>query len=102
VRDGAVVSNCSQWPVLDGLSSCLLQARRVLRAKLGLGEVDARLSRDPEGEIMPNLSLRLYRQLLRFLPAVFGVVPLCLPLRYARLRLHVENGWGGGGERRGR
>ena len=74
----------------------------MLRAKLGLGKVDAWLSRDLEGETVPNLSLRLYKQLLRLLPAVFSVAPLCLPLRYAPLRLHVEDGWGGGRERRGR
>lgn len=60
------------------------------------------LSRDLEGKTMPNLSLRLYRQPIRLLPAVFGVTLLCLPPGYAGLRLHVEEGWGDGGERRGR
>jgi hypothetical protein len=55
----------------------------VLRAKLGLGKVDAWLSRDLEGETVPNLSLRLYKQPLRLLSAVFSVILPCLPLRYA-------------------
>ena len=71
VGDGAVVSDCGKWPVLDGLSSCLLQARRVLRANLEFGKVDARLSRDLEGETMLNMSLRSYKLLSRLLPAVF-------------------------------
>jgi hypothetical protein len=35
-----------------------------------------------------------YKPLLR-LPAVFGVMLLCLLLGYARLRSYVEAGWGG-------
>jgi hypothetical protein len=33
--NGVVVSNCGQRPVLNGLSSCLLQARRVFEAEPG-------------------------------------------------------------------
>jgi hypothetical protein len=97
--DGAVVSNCDQRPVLNDLSSWLLQARRVFEAEPGFCKVDAQISRDLEGETMPNLSLRLYKQPPRLLPAVFGVTLLCLPLGYARLRLHVKTV---GATRRGR
>jgi hypothetical protein len=63
----------------------------VLRAKPKLYKVDARLSRDLEGETMLNLSLRFYKQLLRLLLAVFSVLLLCPPLRYARMRPHVKD-----------
>jgi hypothetical protein len=45
---------------------------------------------------MPNLSLRCFKTIPRLPSAVFGVKLLCLPLRYARLRLHVEDGRGDG------
>jgi hypothetical protein len=72
VGDSTIMSNYGQWPVLNGLSSCLLQARHVLWAKLRLGKVDARLSRDLERETMSNLSLRSHKPLPRLPPAVFG------------------------------
>jgi hypothetical protein len=80
----------AKWLVIDGLSSCLLQGRRVLWVKLRIRKVYARLSRDLERETMPNLSLRSHELLLHLLPAVIGIVLLCLPLGYVRLGLHVE------------
>jgi hypothetical protein len=90
--DGQVLHTNAGDISLSPLSIVLSQARRVFGAKLGLGKVDAWLNRDLEGETVPNLSLHLYRQPLRLLPAVFGVTLLCLPLGYARLRWHVEDG----------
>jgi hypothetical protein len=51
---------------------------------------------------MPNLSLHSLKTLPSLPSAVFSVKLPCPPLRYVRLRLHVEDGRGGRGERRRR
>jgi hypothetical protein len=93
VGDGAVMSNRGRWRVLDCLSSCLLQARRVLRAKLRFRQVDAWLSRIWKGR---PCRICLCIPTTAPSPAVFGVMLLSPPLGYARLRSYVEAGWGGG------
>jgi hypothetical protein len=70
VGDGAIVSNCGE---------------------LRFRKVDARLSRNLEGETMPNLSLCSCKPLLRLPLATHGIMLLCLPLGYARLRMHLAS-----------
>jgi hypothetical protein len=70
VGDGAVVSNCGE---------------------LRFRKVDARLSRNLEGETMPNLSLCSSKPLLCRPSATYGIMLLCLPLGYARLQMHLAS-----------
>jgi hypothetical protein len=72
----------------------------MLWAKLRFRRVDARLSRVLEEGTMPKLALCSLKPLLCLPLAVFGIMLLCLPLEYARLRLRlatwIGRTWGEG------